>query len=399
MAEIKELSKEDLERDILDIVARCIRCRFCVPSCPLFDITRGWVTQGASGITQALYYAIKWGLEGKDKENLRSVLYSCTTCRNCVQTCKKMSAGVDLLDAITKGRQLLIEEMIGPMPEQKRALESLLRYGNPYGKLAADRTKWAKGLDVPLFSQDANLDVLYYVGCTAAYDDRVQAVARAIVRLFNKAGVRFGILAEEACCGSPAHTMGEQWLFQELATRNRDQFESLGVKQIVTISPHCYDTLVNLYPEEVTPKIDTKHYTQFILELIESGRLSFTHRLKKKVTYQDPCYLGRHNDIYEAPRKVLKSLPGIELIEMTRCREEGLCCGGGGGRMWTDFSQEEARLGDIRVKEALATGAEILVTACPYCLINMEDAVKAVGVEDRLKIMDLAELLLDATGE
>ncbi|MFH1003617.1 MAG: (Fe-S)-binding protein, partial [Chloroflexota bacterium] len=352
-----------------------------------------------SGITQSLYYAIKWGLEGRDREQLRDILYSCTTCRNCVQTCKKMSAGVDLLDAINKGRQLLIEEMDGPMPEQKRALESLLRYSNPYGNLPADRTKWAAGLDVPLFTPGAKLDVLCYVGCTAAYDDRVQNVAKALVRLFRKAGVRFGILAEEECCGSPAYTMGEQLLFQEFVTRNRERFESLGVKQIVTISPHCYDSFVNLYPEEMTRSLEVKHDTQFILALMERGQRTVGQRLEKKVTYQDPCYLGRHHDIYEAPRQVLKSIPGIELVEMARCREEGLCCGGGGGRMWADFSQEEARLGDIRAREALATGAEIVVTACPYCLINMEDGVKNVGAEDRLKVMDLAELLLEAIGE
>jgi len=394
MEELEE-STEELKRSILDIVSHCIHCRFCLPSCPLFDITQGWVTQGASGITQALYYAVKWDM-GENKDALRNLLFSCTTCNNCVVTCKKMSVGLDLVDAIEKGRQLLIEEMKGPMPEQKRALESLLKYSNPYGNLPAERADWAKGLDVPTFSEEADSEVLYYVGCTPAYDDRTQNVAKAIVQLLREVQIHFGILEGEECCGCPAHRMGEAVLFQELAKKNWEQFKSLGVKRIMTTSPHCYDTFVNRYPEEIKNRAEIKHYTQFFSDLIDQGKLSFKHRIEKRVTYQDPCYLGRHNNIYEEPRKILSSIPGIEIVEMRRTREDSLCCGGGGGRMWTDFSEEQARLADIRVKEALEVGAEILVTACPFCLINMEDAIKTTGLENSLEVKDLAEVMLDA---
>jgi len=398
MEELEEPT-EELKRSILDIVGHCINCRFCLPGCPLFDITQGWVSQGASGITQALYYAVKWGMEGENKDALRNLLYSCTTCKNCVVTCKKMSVGLDLVDAIEKGRQLLVEEMIGPMPEQKRALESLLRYSNPYGNLPAERLNWAEGLEVPIFSKQTNPEVLYYVGCTPSYDDRIQNVAKVIVQLLKKAQIRFGILGDEECCGCPAHRMGEEVLFEELLKKNWEQFKSLGVKQILTTSPHCYDTFVNRYPEEMKNAIKIEHYTQFFSDLIDQGRLSFKHKIEKRVTYQDPCYLGRHNNIYEEPRKILRSMPGIELIEMERTREDSLCCGGGGGRMWTDFSEEQARLADIRVKEAAKVGAEILVTACPFCLINMEDAIKTTGLENSLEVKDLAELMLDAIQE
>jgi Fe-S oxidoreductase len=190
--------------------------------------------------------------------------------------------------------------------------------------------------------------------------------------------------------------MGEELLFQELADKNWNRFASLNVKQIVTTSPHCYDTFVNCYPEEMGNEIEIRHYTQFVLALIKQGKLPFQRKIGKKVSYQDPCYLGRHNDIYDDPREILKNIPGTELVEMKRSKEDCLCCGGGGGRMWADFSEEVARLADIRVREAAEVGAEILVTACPFCLINMEDAIKTNGLEGSLEAKDLAELILDA---
>jgi len=392
-----EEPKERVKRDILDIVSYCINCRFCLTSCPLFEITKGNITQGASGITQALYYAVKWGEADKETINeLRDILYSCTTCKNCELACKRLSTAVKLVDAIEKGRQLLIEEMRGPMPEQKRALESSERYGNPYGMLPAERKDWMKGLNVPNFSREEGLEFLFYVGCTAPHDARVQDMTRAIIQLLKKAQVRFGILEDEVCCGCPSLRMGEELLFQDLCEKNVNQFKSLGVKQIVTLSPHCFDTFLNRYRKEEMQGVKIQHYSQFLADLIEQKRLIFNSGIEKKVTYQDPCYLGRHNDIYEKPRRVLNSIPGIEFVEFGRARDDSLCCGGGGGRMWTDFDAEEERLANIRVREALEVGAEILVTACPFCLINMEDGVKSVNVEDSLKVKDLAELVVEA---
>lgn len=392
-----EEAKERVKRDILDILSYCINCRFCLPSCPLFEITKGNVSQGASGITQALYYAVKWGEADKETINeLRDILYSCTTCKNCELACRSLSTSVKLVDAIEMGRQLLIEEMRGPMPEQKRALESSERYGNPYGMLPAERKEWMKGLNVPNFSREEGLEFLFYVGCTAPHDVRVQDMTRAIIQLLRKAQIRFGILEDEVCCGCPSLRMGEEVLFQDLCEKNVNQFKSLGVKQIVTLSPHCFDTFLNRYPKEEMQGIKIQPYSQFLADLIEQKRLIFNSRIEAKVTYQDPCYLGRHNNIYEEPRRVLKSIPGIKLLEFGRSRDDSFCCGGGGGRMWTDFDAEEERLANIRVREALEVGAEVLVTACPFCLINMEDGVKSVNVEDSLKVRDLAELCVEA---
>jgi Fe-S oxidoreductase len=212
----------------------------------------------------------------------------------------------------------------------------------------------------------------------------------------EKAQVRFGVLEDELCCGNPALRMGEVGLFEELCEKNVEQFEKLGVHHIVTLSPHCFDTLTNRYPEEALAGVKVQHYSQLVADLIEQKRLVFKTGVNKRVVYQDPCYLGRHNDIYKAPRKVLGSIPGIELVEFPRARVDSVCCGGGGGRMWADFASEVERLANLKVNEALTIGAEIIATACPWCLSMLLDGVKSVNVEDKLGVRDLAELCVEA---
>jgi len=388
-------TKEQLKKDILDILGYCINCRFCLPSCPRFDITTGEISQGASGITRALYYAIKWNLRDKETlSELKNILYSCMTCKNCEIACKNLSTGTKLLDAIEKGRELLIEEMIGPMPEQKKVLESLYNYGNPYGIPPLKRKTWLMGLNVPSFLKE--VEVLFYLGCTAPNDLNVQKTATGLVQLLEKAQIRFGILEDEICCGYPSLKMGERGLFEEICEKNVKQFKSLGVKRIVTLSPHCFDTFLNRYPQEAIQEIKVQHYTQFLANLIEEKRIVFQKRIEKKVMFQDSCYLGKYNNIYDEPRGVLKSIPGLELVEFRKSKADSLCCGGGGGRMWADFDTETDRLAHIRVKEAHENGAEMIVTACPWCLINMIDGVKLANVEDSMKIRDLAELCVEA---
>ncbi len=386
--------EEELKKDILDIVTNCVRCRFCLPNCPLMDITEGWESQAAGGIINALYTAIKRGEEAKYKDALRDLIYSCATCRRCVTACSDTSVGVNLLDAIEKGRELFVEEMLGPMPDQKRALESLEKYNNPYGMAPSERKERMKGLGAPAFSKES--DVLFYVGCTAPHDPLAQNMAKALVKLLEKAKVKFGIIEDEACCGNPSLKMGESLLFEDLCEKNLDRFKSLGVKHIVTLSPHCFDIFKNRYPEEAMKGIKVQHYSQFLADLIDQKKLSFSKKIEQKVTYQDPCYLGRHNEVYDAPRKVLHNIPGIKLIEFNRARADSLCCGGGGGRMWTDFESEIDRIANLRVKEALEIGVDMIVTACPWCYINMIDGVKSVNVEDKLKVKDLAELGAEA---
>jgi len=381
-----------LKEETLGIVSKCVRCRFCFSQCPVYEVSDGWVTQGPSGITQSLYYGIR--LNRIDKA-LRDILMRCTTCRSCEILCERIMAGVNLVDAIRVGRQILLEEGVDPIREQKKALESLQVVGNPYGMPASTRTAWAEGLGLKKFSEPLeDISTLYYVGCTPSYDSRVQGVARSIAKILQTGGIPFGILENEKCSGDPALVMGEVGLFEMLAEANLDQFKRMKIKAIVATSPHDFNCFLKGYLPEIET-IEVRHYTQFFSDLIEQKRIPVKGAFKKKVVYHDPCYLGKHNQIYEEPRRILEAIPGIELVEMDRNREDSLCCGGGGGRMWADFD-ESMHLAEIRVLEALETGAEVLATACPFCLINFEDAVKVLDKEDAIAVKDISEILLEA---
>ncbi len=381
-----------LKEKILGIVSKCVRCRFCFSQCPVYEVSDKWVVQGASGITQSLYYGIKLN---KIDEILRDILMRCTTCRSCEILCERIMAAVSLVDAIRMGRALLFEEGINPIREQQKALESLQVFGNPYGMPTSKRTAWAEGRGLKKLADPTdNISTLYYVGCTPSYDSRVQAVAGSIATVLQKGDISFGILENEKCSGDPALVMGELGLFQMLAEQNLNQFKHMNIQTIIATSPHDLNCFLKYYPQGIKT-IELKHYTEFFADLVEQKRVPIRKVSKKRVTYHDPCYLGKHNQIYEAPRKILEAIPGIELVEMERNRLNSLCCGGGGGRMWADFEEKE-HLAEIRVLEALETGAEVLATACPFCLINFEDAVKVLDKEDTIMVKDIAEILLEA---
>jgi Fe-S oxidoreductase len=380
-----------LKEEMLSIVSKCVRCRFCFSQCPVYEASDGWVTQGSSGITQSLYYGIKCN---RIDEELRDILMRCTTCRSCEILCERIMAGVALVDAIRMGRTLLLEQGISPIKEQQKALESLQVNGNPYGMPASKRTAWAEGLDVTKLKEPVDdIDTLYFVGCTPSYDSRVRNVARSIAAILQHGAVSFGILENEKCSGDTALIMGEVGLFQMLAEDNLDQFKRTMIQSMITTSPHDFNCFLKEYPEQIKP-IRVRHYTQLFSELMAQERIPLKGTLEKRVTYHDPCYLGKHNQVYEEPRSVLEAIPGIQLVEMERNRENSLCCGGGGGRMWADFDERQ-HLAEIRVLDALETGAEILATACPFCLINFEDAVKVLDKENDILVKDISEILLE----
>lgn len=381
-----------LKVDILDTLKYCINCRFCLPSCPRFRITPpGEVSQGASGITRSLFYAVKWGEEDKDVLNeLRDIIFGCTTCRSCEIACKSLSTGTKLLDAIEKGRELLIEKQIGPMPEQKKVLESLYNHGNPYMVTPRKRAALVKELNLPEFTSQC--EVLLYLGCSSSIDQDVQKTAVAMGKILERAKIRYGVLADESCCGEPALKMGETALFEEMSNKNIALFKKHGVKKIVTLSPHCFDTFSKKYPEDKMKGVEVKHYTEFLAELIEQKKLAFTGKLGKRVMYHDPCYLSKYNSMSAGPRGILKSIPGAEMVEFAENGINSLCCGGGGGRMWADLESETGRLANIRVGEAVDKGAEVLVTACPWCFINMKDGAKVMNAEGKLEVLGLAEV-------
>jgi Fe-S oxidoreductase len=277
----------------------------------------------------------------------------------------------------------------GTFPETIRgALGSLRSDGNPWSSARERRSAWTEGRDLPGF--DGDQEFLYFTCCTQAYDPRNRKVAHALTSLLQQAGVSFGLLDQrESCCGDQARKVGAEELFQELKSANIALFRETDAKKILVSSPHCLQALNLDYREDIALK--AVHYTQLLWPLIAEGALVFDQPLAQKVTYHDPCYLGRHAGEYEAPRRILGAIPGLELVEMPRNRINSLCCGGGGGGLWMDRPREQ-RFALERVREAKETGASIIATACPYCTTMLEDAIKVLDLEQELMIKDIAEL-------
>jgi Fe-S oxidoreductase len=278
-------------------------------------------------------------------------------------------------------------------PTIRDALENTLLHGNPWGRFRDRRADWAKDLGVKILGQETS-ETLLFVGCAPSYDPRVQKVSSTLVKIFQEAKLDFGILGKkETCCGNEIRRMGEQTLFKKLAKDNTSLFKKLGIKRIITISPHCFNAFKNEYPDLNIP---VQHYTQILAEWMDSGKIKMSKPLDILTTYQDPCFLGKQNLIFDEPRRVLSSIPGIQFIEMERSRERSFCCEGGGGRMWAEGGTEGTRNGEIRIKEAVGLGAKVIGTACPFCLLTLEDAVKLSGFAEQIMVKDIAELVAEA---
>jgi Fe-S oxidoreductase len=272
----------------------------------------------------------------------------------------------------------------------RTARASLISEGNPLQFERKKRADWAKDLSVKTFAE--GMEALYFVGCYLSYDPRMKKVATATANILKKAGVNFGILgSKENCCGESIRKTGSEEVFRSLARENIKTFIDNGVKKIIVSSPHCYHTFKNEYPEFMV-NFEVVHISQYLIELIHAGRLELTREYARKVTYHDPCYLGRHNDIYDQPREVLENIPGLELIEMADSRQDSLCCGGGGGRIWMDTPKDE-RFSDLRLKQANEIGAQVLVTSCPYCITNFEESRLNLEYDDVLEIKDITEII------
>jgi len=383
--------EKTLEESISEALLSCEKCHLCNTDCPICDHR---ITQGPFGIGRAIYYGLKWNQFNKE---LRDLVYSCTTCGKCVATCKHVSRALPLIEIFEKAREFLfVEKMLGPMPDQRGVLKNVYRKGNPWGYSPGERTKWAEDLDIKRASEDEKVDVLYFVGCTSSYDPQSQAIAKSLGEILKRASVDFGIADQEKCSGSEARRMGETGLFEFLAEANMEIFKEAGVKHIVTGDPHSFYSFSQEYPcSEDGLKI--QHHTQILNELIDEGKLKLSTKVNKKVTYHDPCYLGRRSEVFEEPRKLIEKIPGITFVEMRKNRENSDCCGMGGGRMWMEAPEGLVSSDSIakrRIEQALETGADILVTACPFCHITLNDAAKAMGDEaSSITVMDIAELV------
>ena len=355
----------------------CYQCGKCDTVCPWGRVRKFPVRK--------LINQAKFGVVPFESEDL----WLCVTCRNCVQRCPR---GVEIIDVMRAMRRLLVPDGVVPasIPNLRSVMTSLASVGNPWGQEPADRPNWAKDLEVK--EVDESTEVLYFPCCYPSYDPRLKKLSQATATILSRAGVNFGILgSKEMCCGESVRKAGNEALFKRLARENIKTFVESGVKKIILSSPHCFHTFKNEYPE-FKVNFEVVHVTQYLFELIREGRLKPTKEYAKKVTYHDPCYLGRHNGIYDEPREVLKKIPGLELKEMAEVREESLCCGMGGGRVWMETAKNE-RFSDLRLEQAIGVGAEVLATSCPYCISQFEDSKLTLKDSEALQIKDITEIL------
>lgn len=317
-------------------------------------------------------------------------LWACTTCLACVRQCPVFIEIVE--DIVDLRRYLTLSE--GQLPATAAtSLRQTMTQGNPWGYPAADRHNWMEGLDVPFIEVGQPVEYLYWVGCAAAYDRRARKIAQAVVKVLKAAGVRFAVMAEETCNGDAARRLGDEYLFQTLAQANVENLDQYSFQKIITHCPHCFNVLKNEYPQ-FGGNYQVLHHSQVISELVNSGRLK-PSRADHTITFHDSCYLGRYNDIYDAPRAALAAVTTRPTIEMSRSREKGLCCGGGGGHMWMEV-EGETRVNFIRMEEAIVVNPDVVGTACPFCMSMLEDARKVKGVEERIEVKDVAELVAEA---
>jgi len=370
----------------------CIQCGKCTGGCPVARKT-------TLNIRDLIYHML---VDSDMDLDVHEDLWDCTACFTCVERCPKDVQPAELVIAL---RGELVEG--GRIPETiGTALMSIFRQGNPSSMARQDRDLWAEGIEDSLEqakqAAQEGCDLLYFVGCIPSYDTRVQPVARALMRAFEKADLDVGVLGtDETCCGNEVRRMGEVGLFEMLVEENGEILRSVGARRIVSTSPHCFNTFRNEYDlaDADGDPMEILHYTQLLARLIEEGELTFGGSLaaedgeKKLITYHDPCFLGKQNQIFDEPRAIIEALPGAELVEMDRNRERSLCCEGGGGRMWVEGTNLEERLAFQRVQEAADTGADVLAVACPFCLLTLEDAVKVQGLDEQLQVMDIMELV------
>jgi Fe-S oxidoreductase len=355
----------------------CYQCGLCDVVCPWNRVRtfsmRKIVREATFGFTD---------IESDD-------IWLCSTCGTCPQQCprdvRQIESGVAL-------RRIATEYGVFPNTAKpvRGVSASLTGEGNPLNEKRENRAKWAEGLSVKPFTEE--MEVLYFPGCYLSYDPRLKKVAVATANILNKAGIDFGILGtKENCCGESIRKTGDEELFKRLAKENIKNFIDNGVKKILVSSPHCYHTFKNEYPEFMV-NFEVVHIAQYLSELIDEGRLELTKAYEKKVTYHDPCYLGRHNNIYEEPREVLKKVPGLALNEMPESRVNSLCCGGGGGRIWMETLKGE-RFSDFRIAQAVGVGAEVLATSCPYCITHFEESRLTLEDSESLEIKDITEIV------
>ncbi|HON58391.1 MAG TPA: (Fe-S)-binding protein [Smithella sp.] len=355
-----------------EALKKCYQCGTCSGTCPWTPITH-------FNIRKLVRYG-QLGLDG-----IEDFMWGCSTCKFCVDRCPR---GVELIDVVTAIRNVYSGG--GMLPQSLRAfVGSMSARGNPWSGDQTKRNDWAKE-KYPLYAKDT--EYLFFSCCTVCYDPRNVKLAKAAAEVLNQGGISWGLPSTEVnCCGESLKKVGDLDLFERLKNTNLNFFNSTNVGKIITVSPHCLASFKKDYGQDY----DVLHLSQLIDKLIKEGKLIPKKDFGGvKVTYHDPCYLGRHSGVYDPPRDILKSLTGVEFVEMKRSREQSMCCGGGGGGLWMEKLKGE-RLSDLRIEEALSTGASILATSCPYCITMFEDSIRTLNVDDQITVKDVTELVLE----
>lgn len=362
--------------------------------CPEFRHTRffGYSAMGKFHIIRAL---LEGDFDYTDSEKLLEICYFCTSCGACEMNCLRLNEK-EPLKAAEALKARLVELGIAPLPAHKELLKSIKNYDNPWLQPRTRRREWTKGLDIPEFSK-SSCEYLFFAGCTPAFDPLLQHEIINTMKVLKRAGVKVGIFGEqEICCGSPAIRIGDRQTFFDLVKRNIELFSKSGVTKIITHCAGCHHVLKYDFPEVPgMPKIEFEvmHVTQVLDRLVKEGKIKFTKKVPLTVTWHDPCHIGRHCGIYEEPRDILKAIPGIRLLEMERIKDQGWCCGAGGG-VRTAFPELSFKISSERIEEAKATGAEAIATCCPYCEQSLSDPIKRN--KEKIQLYDLTDLMLMA---
>ena len=411
LAKVDQLTwKQELD------LATCTECGRCQTHCPAFntgkplspklfitDLRDGWYANARGQSPPPSYWREEEGpvaetqppTDGRllDWSVIEETLWSCTTCGACVEECPVLIEHVPAI--IEMRRSLVLEESRLPK-EARQALESLEQRGNPFGMSADSRTRWAEGLEVPLLADHPDAEYLYWVGCATAFDETNWATARATVAILKAAGVSFAILGqEEICNGDPARRLGNEYLFQTQAQQVVEKLAARSVRKVIASCPHCFNTMAREYPD-LGGSYEVIHHTQLLAQLLDQGRIQLTRPVGTgELTYHDPCYLGRWNGEYDAPRRVLQAIPGARLVEMKRSRNQAMCCGAGGGRLWMEESRGP-RINRVRVKQAQETGAGTAALACPFCATMFTEGISSQDLE--MESRDIAVLVAESMG-
>lgn len=388
-------------KDVLDYYS-CTECGRCQDLCPAFNTQKPLSPKALiKDLKENMYLNKPAILGGKldtvtpliDTHVTEDVIWACTSCRACEIACPVF---IEHTDKIYEARRNLVM-MESKFPAEVQAVfKNMETNAAPWAFSASDRANWAEGLNVKTMAQDNNIDVLLWVGCAGSFDDRNKKVLRAFVGVLKKAEVRFAILgSEEKCTGDAARRIGNEYLFQTLAKENIETLNRYQVKKIVTACPHCFNTLKNEY-KDFGGSYDVVHHSQFIAELISQGKIKPNRALDETVTFHDSCYMGRWNGVYSEPRSVISSIPSARLVEMEQHHDQSMCCGAGGGRMWMEETLGK-RINVTRTEQALNSRAGIIASSCPFCMTMLSDGLKTKEMTDKVKVLDIAELVDQAT--